>query len=42
LKWYHQEVGKDLIAALIGDRDGLLIDAISKDPQEKEEHYKEK
>jgi Ras-related protein Rab-1A len=37
LKWYHQEVGKDLIAALIVDRDGLLIDAISKDPQEKVE-----
>lgn len=30
LKWYRQEVGDDLIAALIVDRDGLLVDAITK------------
>lgn len=34
LKWYKQEVGKDLIAALIVDRDGLLVDSISRDPKE--------
>ena len=37
LHWYKQEVGKDLIAALIVDRDGLLIDAISKDSQKRVE-----
>ncbi|MEJ2249295.1 MAG: hypothetical protein P8Y97_06495, partial [Candidatus Lokiarchaeota archaeon] len=31
LKWYRQEVGSDLIAALIVDRDGLLIEALTKD-----------
>jgi len=29
LKWYIQEVGKDLIAVLVVNRDGLVIDAIS-------------
>ncbi|TXT64111.1 MAG: Small GTP-binding domain protein (modular protein) [Promethearchaeota archaeon] len=37
LNWYQQEVGEDLIAALIVDRDGLLIDAISKNEKERVE-----
>ncbi len=37
LEWYKQEVGNDLIAALIVDRDGLLIDAISKSSEKRVE-----
>jgi small GTP-binding protein len=29
LKWYIQEVGKDMIAVLVVNRDGLVIDAVS-------------
>ncbi|MBN1216241.1 MAG: DUF4268 domain-containing protein [Candidatus Lokiarchaeota archaeon] len=31
LKWYKYEVGDDLIAVLIVDRDGLLVEAVTKD-----------
>ena len=34
LKWYKYEVGDDLIAVLIVDRDGLLIEAVSKEGKE--------
>jgi len=29
LKWYKQEIGKDLIAALVVNREGLVMDAIT-------------
>lgn len=35
LKWYRQEVGKDLIGALIVNREGLVIDAIAGSSEEK-------
>ncbi|MBY9006491.1 MAG: DUF4268 domain-containing protein [Candidatus Lokiarchaeota archaeon] len=34
LKWYKYEVGDDLIAVLIVDREGLLIEAVSKDGED--------
>ena len=33
LKWYNQEMGEDLIAALIVDRTGLIVDFITKFPE---------
>ncbi len=35
LKWYSQEIGKDLIGALIVNRDGLVIDAIAGSSKDK-------
>jgi small GTP-binding protein len=35
LKWYRQEVGKDLIAAIIVNREGLVMEAISGSTGEK-------
>ena len=35
LKWYSQEIGKDLIAALIVNREGLVIDAIAGSSKDK-------
>ncbi|MFX1274867.1 MAG: GTP-binding protein [Promethearchaeota archaeon] len=35
LKWYIQEVGKDLIAVIVVNREGLVIDAISGKSSEK-------
>ena len=32
LKWYNQEVGDDLIAVLIVDRTGLIVDFLTKIP----------
>ena len=29
LKWYIQEIGKDLIAVIIVNREGLVIEALS-------------
>jgi len=37
LKWYKYEMGNDLIAALIVDREGLLIETITKDLEERVE-----
>ena len=33
LKWFNQEVGEELIAALIVDRTGLIVDFITKIPE---------
>jgi small GTP-binding protein len=35
LKWYRQEIGKDLIGALILNREGLIMDAITGSSKEK-------
>lgn len=35
LKWYRQEIGKDLIGALIVDREGLIMDSIAGSSEDK-------
>lgn len=37
LRWYMQEVGKNLIAALIVNREGLMIDSITKSKSKEED-----
>lgn len=37
LKWYRQEIGKELIAVLIVDRVGLIVDFLTKIPEKAEE-----
>ena len=37
LKWYAQEVGKDLIAVLIVDRTGLVVDFLTRIPEKADE-----
>lgn len=37
LKWYRQEIGDELIAALIVDREGMLVESLSRDPGKSED-----
>ncbi len=37
LQWYKQEIGKDLIAVLIVDRAGLIVDFLTKIPEKADE-----
>ena len=37
LKWYVQEIGEDLIAVLVVDREGLLIEALTREEDQNSE-----
>ena len=39
LKWYKQEVGNDLIAVLVVDRTGLIVDFLTKLPEKVDEKH---
>ena len=36
LKWYKQEVGKDLVSVMIVNRDGLVMDALHQESIDEE------